>query len=238
MKTRCVGWVILFGLFGLYACGGASRPQPLSYRFDDSSIALVSIAEKSEVFQAQSDYHIAEAMHAKAKAELEQARTDLTLAENEQQQAKLEQKRTTTKKEAADSSHNLTEINGTKREQHAAELSLATAERRVEYLKSYITFLERRQLYAEEYKYSQEARFEEAKARLANGKNIKPDGFEYENFKKQMDERATRTEAARLLTVEEKRKAEEKGKGWMASKEQAEQARGIKPTQTSATGAR
>lgn len=214
MRIHVAGFVCL----GLLACGGGGDPgpRPLSHHFDDMHIAAVPIAEKQSVIEAQNAYATAKMERAKAEADYNESATKLSVAENEREQALLAEKSARTEKKAADDSNDLTRINAAAAELHRAELARKAADEKVSWLKVYREYLKKWLRYTEEAMYAAEAKYELAKARIAQKKNIRPKGFDPAVFETQYKERSERAQRARAQAMQIKQKADAKKKQWEA----------------------
>lgn len=220
-------WAALVALPG---CGGGQKgPKPLKYRFAETDVALVPMSKKEEMLSSQNEFHKARAQHLKAEAELDQARTDLRVARNEQKQAVLSEESAKTRRDAADSGNDMNVLNAAATALRAAELSRRAADLKIDYYRAYIVFLERYRRFTEENMYAQEARYEEAKARLAVQENIRPRGFEPQRFKEQREERSRAAQRSRAVAEQEKKKADDARKKWLATRRDAERAQSASP---------
>jgi hypothetical protein len=210
------------------ACGGASDPKPMPVKkhFDDMHIAQVEIAEKQNVVQAQNDFSIAKMEHAKAEADFNEVRTKIKIAENERDQALLSEKSAGHEKKSADDSSDMNRVNSAMRSKRAAELSRKAADEKVSYLKEYRNYLQKHMLYTEWNRYAAEARFELAKAKVAQAKNIRPKDFEIADYEKQYKQRADGAKKAHSKAETAKKKAETKKKKWQALVNEANKAGG------------
>jgi colicin import membrane protein len=225
--NRTLGLIVV-GAILLPACGGKPKgPTPLRHHFDETNVALVPMDEKEGMLRAQNDYHKAKALHQKAQADLREARTDLNVAKNEQKQALLAEGSAQSRKKAAEDSNDMNRVNAAMREQRSAEVGRRAADRKIDFQEAKIRYLQKHELFALEDLYASEARYELAKARLAKSKNISPKGFDFEAFKNQADERSQRSQRAKLIADQERQKADETRKQWVAAEQEARQARGV-----------
>jgi colicin import membrane protein len=219
----CLG--LCAALVALPGCGGGQKgPKPLKYRLAETDVALVPMSKKEEMLSSQNEFHKARAQHLKAEAELDQARTDLRVARNEQKQAALSEESAKTRRAAAESGNDMNALNEAASGLRAAELARRAADLKIDYYRAYIVFLERFRAFTEENMYAQEARYEEAKARLAVQENIRPRGFEFNRFKEQREERSRAAQRARAVAEQEKKKADDARRRWIATRQEAERA--------------
>jgi len=221
------------------ACGGGgdSGPVPLKHHFDDMHIAAVPLGEKNQVIQAQNDYSVAKMERAKAESDFSEMGTKLEVAKNELQQALLAEKSAKSKKKAADESSDMTRVNAAAAEMRSAELSRKAADEKVGWVKAQREYLKKFLRYTEENMYAQEAKYELAKARLAQSKNIRPKGFDFGAFESQFKKRSERAQRAKAVSQSEKQKADSKKKQWQQMESAANRAAGTGQPEGGGTGA-
>ncbi len=208
------------------ACGGgASRPGPLKHHLDDMHLARIDIAEKQDVIQSQQEHSIARMEKAKAEAEYNESKTDVSVAKNERAQALLDEKTAKTKVKAADKSGDMNRVSTATLVQRAAELARKAADKKVEYMKARRKYLKKAVLSAEDHMYSVEARYELSKARLAQGKNIRPRGFVMADYEKQADERSKYEQRNRIKLERMKAKLDKLEEEWKAMQQAANNSR-------------
>jgi len=212
----------------LAACGGGGDPGPgpLKHHFDDMHIAAIPLGEKNQVIQAQNDYSVAKMERAKAEADFADSGTQLEVAKNEREQTLLAEKSALSMKKAADGSSDMNRINAATAETRATELARKAADEKVSWVNAHRKYLKKLLRYTEENMYTQEAKYEVAKARLAQNKNIRPKGFALANFDKQYKKRSERAQRARAVSSKEKQKADKKKKAWRQMDSAAKRAAG------------
>ncbi len=202
--------------WALAACGGSSSnaPEPLDYEFDDRHIARVSTADKRAVLDAQSDYAAAVMERANAETQLEDVETTLRVAKNEREQAALQASSAQSEMEAADRSSDQNRIEQATINLDAAELALRAAEARVEYVERHQEALEAYYIFRAESAYAQQARYEYAKARVAEAHGIRPEGFDYAAYEEQARTRARLAKEAESAARSARRQAEDMRDNW------------------------
>lgn len=215
--------------FAVSACGGGGPegPKPLSHHFDEMYIAQVELGEKEAVLRAQNEYQKARAAHMKAQADHKESKTLLGVAKNERKQALIEEQSAQQKYKAADDSGDMTRVNAAKASLRSAEMARRAADDKVDALVAHRKYLKKYMAYTEEEMYAQEAKFELAKARLAQQKNIRPKGFEFSVYKEQADKRSQRAQRAKLLADREREKAKAAKATWQTRKKEADRAGGV-----------
>lgn len=229
-STRSPLWLALL-VAAMAACGGSSgpkRPQPLSHHFDEYHIARVPIAERQDVFKAQNDYQIAKGEYMTAQTKLEDNATRTEVAKNELKQALLAEDSAKSKLKNAESTGDMNRVNTAKADQRAAEMARRAADQKLAAVKAEKKWLQKYILYAEEQMYAQEAKFELAKAQVAQQKNIRPKGFAMPPYKEQYDQRSREAQRSKALADQEKAKYLAEKKKYDAMKAEAQRAGGGK----------
>lgn len=220
--------LLVFATFGfgtaLVGCGGSSGPAPLKYSMDDMYLATVPIEDKQEVLQAQQAYSVAKMERASVEAKYQEAGHRLDVAKNQEKQARLDMKNAESKKQAAEDTGDMNKINARSAELHGAELARQAAQAKVEWVKENKKYLKEELRYRTEEMYHQEARYELAKAQVAQQKNIRPKGFDFASYQAQVQERSRRAQKWRARAEQAKTKAENKKKQWEALQAQADNA--------------
>jgi hypothetical protein len=130
----------------------------------------------------------------------------------------------------------MTRINAAARSSRVAELTRKAADQKVTYLKATQSYLKKLVRYQQEETYHREARYEHAKAKLGQSKNIAPKGVNYQNFPGQTETHSRRAQAARQKFAQDKQKADEAKKAWQASLKEAEKASGRSTGTSSSSG--
>lgn len=225
LRSYFVLFVCVSALGAAGCGGGASRPGPLAHHLDDMYIAAIPVAEKQSVINAQQDFHVARMEQAKAEADYGESATDIQVAQNELQQAMLDEKTANAKKASADKSADLNRINAATLLQREAKLARRAADKKLEYMKVRQSYLKKYLLVAEDEMYAKEARYELAKARLAQQKNIQPRGFNFANFQKQADDRAAYVQRTRGTLDRERTELSRREKEWKGLEQEARRSR-------------
>jgi hypothetical protein len=212
----------------LVACGGSAAPgpKPLKYHYDEVYIAQFSMEEKAGVLEAQNEYQRARAGQMKAESDLGEIKTTLGVAQNERKQAVLSEESANQEKQAADSSGDMTRINQAARNMRVAELNRRAADDKVAYIKASRSYLKKLLRYRQEETFHREARYEHAKAKLGQAKNIAPKGVRYESYPGQTEERSRSAQKARQKFASDKQKADAAKKTWQARLKEAKAASG------------
>ena len=208
------------------ACGGSGveRPEPLSHRFDDMHIAAVPIEEKQAVFEANNSWSVAKAERAKVQVEYDEAASELEVAGNELEKAKLDQETAESKKETADKSNDMERINSAAAGVRKALLTKRAAEQRIQYLEAQRAHLEVKLAWAEQNMYSKEAYYYQTMSRIAQQKNIRPPGVDYESLESQARERSESAQRLKAIADREQKAADSARNQWMEAKRAAEDA--------------
>ena len=228
-------FVAIIAISAAIACGGSSKgPKPLQHQLDDMHIARVPVASKQDVIRAQNDHSVARMEHSKAQADLDELDTSIRIARNERDQAVLSESSARSEKDAADRSNDMNRINRAARALRAAELERRAADERVDYLRLRKEALEAYVLYTAEEMYAKEARYEYAKARVAREHGIQPQGFDYNDYKQQAEERAQRALLSKAEYDEAERVATEKREAWQNLVREAQRLRSGSSHETSA----
>lgn len=216
---------------GAAGCGGPSDspPTPLSRKFDEIHVAKFTLEQKSTIVKTRNDWEIARMENANAEAQLGELATQIGIVKNEQKAAKLAVDSAISNKKAAEASADTNRINAAQQELHIAELLLRAAEARVKYFAAYQGYVKRLSRHTAEKMYWEEAKFELAKAQLAQQNNIAPKGVQYEWYPKQEAERGKRANSAREKAEAEKQRAQGARENWLKLQQSADQASG-KPT--------
>ena len=213
------------------ACGGggASRPGPLKYTIDDMYIARVPMDQKAGVLEAKNQYDLARMERASVEAEHSEASTDLQVAQNELAQAQLDEKSAQSRKKAADESADLNRMDAAAKELRIAQLSRQAAAKKVDYMKARRELLKKKLFQSEDESYAQEAKYELSKARVAKANNIRPKGFDANNFEKQSAERSKHAQRSKALIQREAQKSDSLRREWEQLVRDADRARGTAP---------
>lgn len=225
------------GIVFLIGCGGGSAAAPKAprYHYDEVHIAQFSLAEKESVLNAQNEYQRSRAELMKAEAEYKETKTKLAVTKNERKQALLAEQSAAQEKKAANDSGDMNRINRATRNQRVSELSRRASDDKVAYTKAHRKYLKKWIRYRQEEAYFREARYEYAKAKLGQAKNIAPKGVKYERFKKQSDDHSRRTQKAKLTADKLMQKATASKKLWKGRLKEAEKAKGIPKAPTPKT---
>lgn len=229
MRRLALSAILLLSLV-VAACGGPSDgpPPPLGRKFDESFIAAIPVDQQAEVIAAQNDHNVANRERAKAEADQREQKLQLDVARNEARAAKLDLDSASSRLKAAEQSADQNRINDATREKRGAELARNAADERVKYYTAYGNWLHRLLRYTQENTFWQEAKFELAKARLAQKNNIAPPGFNYDNFVQQEAQRAKRTDASRRKAEDAKNAALGARQKWLVIQGEADKVLGKK----------
>jgi hypothetical protein len=213
------------------ACGGgeASRPGPLKYTIDDMYLARVPMEQKTGVLEAKNQYDLARMERASVEAEHSEATTDLEVARNELTQAQLDEKSAQSRKKAADESADLNRMDAAAKDLRIAQLSRQAATKKVDYMKARRELLKKKLLVSEDESYAQEAKYELSKARVAKANNIRPKGFDANNFERQSAERSKHAQRSKALIAREQQKADNLRREWEGLVRESDRARGTAP---------
>ena len=199
-----------------FSCGGGSTgPKPLKHHFDDMYIAQVPLNEKQQVIAAQQEYSTAKMEMAKAKADLGEAKTKEKIAKRATKSSQLDVKTAKDLKKDADRTADMNKVNEAKANLHKAELKASAAKAKAKYATAQRKYLKAWLTYTKYNVYAKEATYEEAKARLAESRNIRPAKFLYKNYKDQETRRAKNTGKARRKADSELGKAKKAKKRWL-----------------------
>ena len=207
----------LSAILAAAACGGGGgdeRAKPLAHQFDDMHIAAVPLDEKKGVVEAQNEYSLAKMKRAEVEAAYNESSTELQVAKNELQQSMIEEKSAKQRKKAADKSNDVSRINVAASELRQSQLSRKAADQKVAYLKAQRKYLKKQLNALSHEMYAKEAKYEMAKAKVAQKKNIRPPGFEYKTYEEQYRDRSEASQRAAAIAKREKQKAADKEKKW------------------------
>jgi len=212
----------------LAACGSSdSPPGPLSKHFDDMHIARIPIEQQRAAIETiQSEYQVAKMQQANSAAELQEAQSQLAVVKNDAKATKLAIDSAISNKKSAEASADNNRINQAAKELHAAESAKKAAEARVKYYEAYTRWLKLQNRYDQEGMYWHEAKFELAKAQLAQKNGVSPKGVQYDWFPKQETERKNRTAKAKDKANAEKQKALAARSAWLAQQSAADKENG------------
>jgi hypothetical protein len=206
------------------ACGGASDgpPRPLGRHFDDVFLAQLPIDQRSEELAAKQAYDRAVMEKQKAEADYNESRVQLDVARNERDAARLDERSAKSRNDAAQTSADMNRMKEGEKEMKAARAAREAAEKRYDYLNAYRNWLKRLMRFTEHNAYWRESQYELAQAKLAKANNIQPKGFNFEDYSKQEQERARKTEDAKGKAEREKSSATEARTKWVAIQREAD----------------
>jgi hypothetical protein len=189
-------------------------------------IAQIPLEQKQAVVEAQNQYSVAKMERAKAEADLSEATATVEIAKNDRKSAGNNVDSALTNKKAAEKSGDQNRINEAARALRGAELAKAAAEKHVKYIESYREWLKKLSRYNEENMYWLEAKFEMAKADVAQKNNIAPKDFKFADYPSQESERQKRVGKAKERADSERDKAKAAREGWLRQQAQADEANG------------
>jgi colicin import membrane protein len=221
-------WQLVVCTLFVIGCGGASDepPKPLSKHIDDMHIARIPLDQKGAIVEAQNQWSIAKMENANAEAMVQEADGQVHQAENDYKASKLAVDSAISAKKSAEQSADMNRVNNAQKDLRAAEDSQKAAKERVTYFKVYRDYLKRFARYTAENMYWREAQYENAKGTLAKTNNIQPKGINFEDFPKQMDDRAKRTQKSKERAENEKSKAVTARQNWLSAQSAADKATG------------
>ena len=191
MKTA--GWVKLacaLLVAGAVSCGGGEASFRIKYRFDDVLIAGVDPSQKTSVVDAQQRIIVAQQEWQKASHDVEEMKTQTALAQGD-----LDVKRTVERQAKLESSvavktADQNRIGNANRALRTAGLGRTMAQKKVAYMKAKRDYLKWQQKYYKTRVDFETAGYELAKARIAASRNIRPKGFNLQNYINQQAEGA------------------------------------------------
>ena len=225
-------------LTAIAGCGGGEvAPGPLRYTLDDMHLAPVPLAEKQAVIDARQEYDIAQMENAKAMSDMDELNLKLAVARNDLDKAMLDERSAQANKREAQKSADMTKRNNAERGAITAELGRKAADAKIAYVNAQRGYMKQVLRYTLRNMYAKQARFEQAKAKVAQAKNIRPIGFEPANFDQQVKERSEEAQRAKSKADQEMQNAEAKRKEWEKREQEAASARGVAtaPTDPAAT---
>jgi len=226
MRTLyCLAFVTVVAACG---GGGGGSSGPLSRHFDEMFVSGIPVDRRPEMVQAQADWQRARFEASHADTELHDAEVQLQLAKNEVKGAKLKEDSARVEKKSADASADTNKINDAMRALRAAEKFRKAGEVRVKYLEAYRDFLKAELVATQENQYWREAQFELAKAKVAKANNIAPNGFKFDDYARQEQERAHRASASRDKAGRAKQHALDGRSKWLQLQGEADTMIGVR----------
>jgi hypothetical protein len=215
-------------LLAVAACGGGETPPgPLRYTIDDYHLASVQVTEKQPVIDAKQDFDVAQMEHAKAQSDMDELQVKVEVAKNDIDKAVLDEKSAQTQKRVAAKSADMTKRNNAERELLVATLGRKAADAKMGYLKEEREHMKQVLRYTLRNMYAKESKWQQAKAHVAQAKNIRPPGFDLKNFDGQARDRSDEAQRAKSKTDGSMRKAEGKRKDWEKREAEFNTARGL-----------
>jgi hypothetical protein len=189
-------------------------------------IARIPLDQKGNVVETQNQWSIAKMENANAEANEQEADGQVRQAQNDYAAAKLAVDSAITAKKSAEQSADMNRMNNAQKDLKAAEDSAAAAKLRVTYFGAYRDYLKLYHRYTMHNMYWREAQYEAAKATLAKQNNIAPKGVNYDDFPKQLDDRAKRTTSAKEKAEQLKSKAVSARGNWLTAQQAADKLTG------------
>jgi hypothetical protein len=176
---------------------------PLSHTFDNTRIASVALESKQAVTQAQQQYDLALQQHGKADEALRDAEIEQDVAEYQAERTVLVSQLVATRmndklQTGADT----------------AALARRAAEAKVEFMRARREWLRRLESSTFYAVYAAQAKLELERARVAQGNNLAPAGFDLAGFEQQLAARDQAAQAAAAETEKERQAAEVKLTAW------------------------
>jgi hypothetical protein len=197
------------------ACGGGeSAPGPLKHTIQDMYIASVPVELKGSVVQTKQEYDIAQMEQAKVESDLAQVKTQMQIAKNEDQSADLRIKSAKAEEEAANKSANLNAQEEAKRKLFGAEQQKKATKAKLAWHKADQSYLEKLLRFRQHDNYAKEAAWQLEKARVARNNNIRPSGFDYNQFETQAIQRRDAASRSRMEADRLRGEAESKKRDW------------------------
>lgn len=236
MSRRLVSWLLLSALLAGCGADAPSTGGKLKYTLDEVHIASVPVEQKTAILEAKNELERVRMEQQTHEAQLNDVKSKVDIAKNEEKQAKLSLDSAKKEKGEADKSADRTRINNADRNLRAAELGKTAAELKVSFLKAKKAWLEKAVFTAKVAVYAKEARWELEKAKVASANNIRPSGFEMNNFDKQNRERADKLNGAKKDSDSKKNDAEKKRQEWNNKEKEYMSAKGETGTPESEAG--
>jgi hypothetical protein len=215
------------------ACGGASDspPGPLATHFDEMHIAQIGVDQKTAIVNAQQAWQVARMENAKAEADLaDLTNSKIPVARNELKTLRIGVDTAITQKKSAQQSADTNRINQAAKDQDVAEKLERAGVSHVKYLEAYQAYKKVEARYTAENMYWLEAKFELAKAQLAQGNHIAPVGVKFESYPGQEQERAKRVERAKAKWESQRASTAHTRDTWLSEQKAADAANGNHPT--------
>ena len=205
------------------ACGGGSEapPGPLKYHIEDMYIASVPVESKGAVVSTKQEYDIAQMEQAKVESDLANVATQMQIAKNEDESANLKIKSAKTNEEAATKSADMNRQEAAKRELFAAEQAKKAAKAKLAWYAAEKTYLEKALRYRQHDTFAKEAAWQLEKARVAQSNNIRPSGFDYNQFETQASQRRDAVSRARMQADNLRGEAESKKRDYERAESEA-----------------
>jgi chromosome segregation ATPase len=192
------------------SCGGG-----LKYRIDDGALDAVPAGDRQGVFDAQKDLEIAKSEQRTADKQLDGFDRDLDVAKAERKQADLEVEKATAEQESATQSRDENRGNAARHNKDAADFGVKVADAKLSWLDDKHDWLKVASKAAEAHILAAQAKVEFEKAKVAQQKNIKPDGdFSVGNYEDQWKDKNSDWESAKKKAASEESDAKDSEKKW------------------------
>jgi hypothetical protein len=219
-------WLPVVLIFIAAACGGGSEPPPgpLKHTVQDMYIASVPVEMKGSVVSTKQEYDIAQMEQAKVESDLSQVKTQIQIAANEDQASDLRIKSAKAEEEAALKSADLNKQEEAKRSLFAAEQGKKATKAKVAWHKAENAYLEKQLRFRQHETFAKEAAWQLEKARVARNNNIRPSGFDYNEFETQAIQRRDAASRARMQADGLRSEAESKKRAYETAEMEAKQA--------------
>jgi hypothetical protein len=222
--------VCLIGALALAGCGGGAAedtgPSSLHYKFDDSMLVSIDPAQQPDVIASKQDWDVANMSMKKIENDLNDMDIQVHQAQNEAKAAELIVDSARTEKKAASRTADMTRQNNAERDLHTAQLGLDAAEAKVEFQKARRDAQKKMLLWAKYDLAVKEANWHLQKAKVAQSNNIRPSGFDEQNYEKQFSALSTKATKVKGDADRMNALAEERRKAWDQRQQAASAAKG------------
>ncbi|MCC6993318.1 MAG: hypothetical protein IT370_01695 [Deltaproteobacteria bacterium] len=172
------------------SCGGGEASFRIKYRFDDVLIAGVDPSQKTSVVDAQQRIIVAQQEWQKATHDVNEMTTQIQLAQSDLDVKNSMLKSARLESSVANKSADQNRIGNANRALKTAQLGQTMAQRKVAWMRAKKAYLKAQQKYFKTRVDFETAGYELAKAKIAAARNIRPKGFNLQNYQNQQSEGA------------------------------------------------
>ncbi len=185
-------WVgsALLGALVVAACGGGESTFRVKYRFDDTFIAGIDPAQKGQVVDTQKRIIEAQQQWQKANHDAGEVQHQIRLAKGEVDVKKSQRNQAALELSVAQGGADQNRIGNATRAMKSAELGLNAAKKKLAWMQAKEDYLKFEAKYYKARVDFETAGYELAKAKVAASHNIRPKGFNLQDYQNQQAEGA------------------------------------------------